>query len=138
MFLPTSIQTTLTDKLLSISSPSDLQALVKTWRHSEAHSSALYEVITEIQAPTLTTIATLRGKSVMLSHVKSGLHSAKPTRFRNQTNTVQRKKFLTTPIPRCPKPLSFPQGPLDHVLNLVQNQLIATLLREPRSEVLPI
>ncbi|KAJ7478915.1 P-loop containing nucleoside triphosphate hydrolase protein [Mycena latifolia] len=49
MFLPSSIQTIILDNLLSISSLSDLQSLIRAWRHLEHHSSALYEVILDIQ-----------------------------------------------------------------------------------------
>lgn len=49
MFLPSSIQSLLLDNLLSISSLSILQAILKSWRHCKDHSAALYQVIIEIQ-----------------------------------------------------------------------------------------
>ncbi|KAJ6601764.1 hypothetical protein DFH09DRAFT_1069316 [Mycena vulgaris] len=49
MFLPSSIQTSILDQLLFISSHSDLQSLVEVWRHHRDHSAALYQVIIKIQ-----------------------------------------------------------------------------------------
>ncbi|KAK6992369.1 hypothetical protein R3P38DRAFT_2570403, partial [Favolaschia claudopus] len=49
LFLPSSIQSTLLDKMLSISSLSDLQSTVHTWRHRDSHCMSLYQVILEIQ-----------------------------------------------------------------------------------------
>jgi hypothetical protein len=49
MFLPSSILTIILDKLLSISSLSDLQSLVQNWRHREAHSAGLHKVIIAIE-----------------------------------------------------------------------------------------
>ncbi|KAJ6572388.1 hypothetical protein DFH09DRAFT_1312685 [Mycena vulgaris] len=49
MFLPSSIQTALLDKMLQITSLSHLQRLVQAWRHSEADSTALYDVVPKVQ-----------------------------------------------------------------------------------------
>jgi hypothetical protein len=50
MFFPPSTQTIVLDNLLRISSLADLQQLVNTWRHCDAHSPALYDAIVEIRA----------------------------------------------------------------------------------------
>jgi regulator of protease activity HflC (stomatin/prohibitin superfamily) len=49
MFFPPSIQIIVLDNLLRISSLADLQQLVNTWRHCDAHSPALYDAIVEIR-----------------------------------------------------------------------------------------
>ncbi|KAJ7867128.1 P-loop containing nucleoside triphosphate hydrolase protein [Mycena leptocephala] len=49
MFLPSSIQTVLLDTMLNITSLSHLKRLVRAWRHSEAHSATLYDVVLEVQ-----------------------------------------------------------------------------------------
>ncbi|KAJ7779224.1 hypothetical protein B0H16DRAFT_1838657 [Mycena metata] len=49
MFLSPSLQISILDKLLSMSSLSDFQSVVDTWRHRENHATALYEVIIGIQ-----------------------------------------------------------------------------------------
>jgi hypothetical protein len=50
MFFPPSTETIVLDNLLRISSLADLQKLVSTWRHSDAHSPALYDAIVDIRA----------------------------------------------------------------------------------------
>ncbi|KAF7369390.1 P-loop containing nucleoside triphosphate hydrolase protein [Mycena venus] len=49
MFLSSSIQTVLLDKMLEITSLSHLQRLVQDWRHCEAHSTMLYDVVLKVQ-----------------------------------------------------------------------------------------
>ncbi|KAJ7743228.1 P-loop containing nucleoside triphosphate hydrolase protein, partial [Mycena maculata] len=49
MFLPASIQTSLLDNLLLISSLSDMEQFLQKWRHRAAHAAGLYRVVTKIQ-----------------------------------------------------------------------------------------
>lgn len=49
MFLPSSIQILILHDLLSISSLSNLQILIHSWRHLQEYSPALYDIIVEIQ-----------------------------------------------------------------------------------------
>ncbi|KAJ6595392.1 hypothetical protein B0H10DRAFT_2232890 [Mycena sp. CBHHK59/15] len=49
MFLPSTFQNVLLDKMLSISSLSDLYSHTSTWCHREDHSAALYHVILTIK-----------------------------------------------------------------------------------------
>ncbi|KAJ6622733.1 hypothetical protein B0H10DRAFT_1944348 [Mycena sp. CBHHK59/15] len=49
MFLPSTFQNVLLDKMLSISLLSDLYSHTSTWRHREDHSAALYQVILTIK-----------------------------------------------------------------------------------------
>ncbi|KAF8143044.1 hypothetical protein K438DRAFT_2111099 [Mycena galopus ATCC 62051] len=50
MFLTSTFQSAVLDKLLSISSLSDLDEIVLTWRHHDTHADALYRVILRIQS----------------------------------------------------------------------------------------
>ncbi|KAJ6448023.1 hypothetical protein C8R45DRAFT_791971, partial [Mycena sanguinolenta] len=49
MFLPSSLHNRLLDRLFSISSLSDLQHVVHDWRHRDAQSNALYDLIVVIK-----------------------------------------------------------------------------------------
>ncbi|KAJ7829581.1 hypothetical protein B0H14DRAFT_3465541 [Mycena olivaceomarginata] len=50
MFLSSTFQSALLDKLLWISSLSDMDEIVQTWRHRDTHAAALYRVILKIQS----------------------------------------------------------------------------------------
>ncbi|KAF8189511.1 hypothetical protein K438DRAFT_2144149 [Mycena galopus ATCC 62051] len=50
MFLSSTFQSALLDKLLSISSLSDMDEIVLTWRHRDPHAAALFRVVLKIQS----------------------------------------------------------------------------------------
>ncbi|KAJ7847999.1 hypothetical protein B0H14DRAFT_2583221 [Mycena olivaceomarginata] len=50
LFLPSSLQDTILDQLLSFASSSDLLPLLNEWYHRDTHTDSLFEVIQQIQA----------------------------------------------------------------------------------------
>ncbi|KAF7339867.1 p-loop containing nucleoside triphosphate hydrolase protein [Mycena venus] len=49
LFLPSTLQTVLLDKFLSINTESDLVSLVRSWQHRQRHTKFLFDSITKLQ-----------------------------------------------------------------------------------------
>ncbi|KAJ7223334.1 P-loop containing nucleoside triphosphate hydrolase protein, partial [Mycena pura] len=50
LFLPSSLQTLILDKFLTIESSSAFDLLLSTWRHRELHTRTLFKLVTELQS----------------------------------------------------------------------------------------